>query len=361
MTAGPAPSTVSNAGPADAWRHPLHVAMLSPISWRTPPRHYGPWELVVSNLTEELVRSGVDVTLFASRDSLTGAVLRGIAPTGYSENPRLDRWVWTGLHISEVFERAAEFDVIHNHLDFLPLTYSRLVGTPMVTTVHGFSSAAVLPVYEKYAELPYVSISFASRRPGLNYVGNVYHGIDPTLYPFNDRPGDYLVFLGRICEEKGVDEAIRLAQRVGRPLRVAGIIQDAAYFRERVEPFLDGRDVKFLGPVGGLAKTDLLAGAFAAVHLCRGEEAFGLSIVEALACGTPVIASRRGAIPEILDERCGLVVDSVDEAEACFDRVEQISRAACRQIVEERFTAERMAREYLDIYRQIHGLREDVR
>jgi glycosyltransferase involved in cell wall biosynthesis len=329
---------------------PLRVAMLGPISWRTPPLHYGPWEFVVSNLTEQLVKLGVDVTLFASLDSRTHARLRGVAAGGYSENRALDRWVWTGLHISELFESSDEFDIIHNHFDFLPLTYSRLVRTPVLTTIHGISSDSILPVYDKYRELPYVSISFASRHEKLNYVRNIYQGIDPKAYFFNDRPDNYLLFLGRICAEKGVHEAIELARRVGRPLRIAGIIQDPVYFRESIEPYLDGERTSFLGPVGGKRKKDLLSGAFASVHLCNCEEAFGLSIIESLACGTPVIATRRGAIPEILDERCGLVVESLDEAESQFKSVARIVRGTCRQVVEERFTAMRMAKEYLDVY-----------
>ena len=329
---------------------PLRVAMLGPISWRTPPRHYGPWEFIVSNLTEQLVMLGVDVTLFASLDSRSRARLRGVAAGGYSENHSLDRWVWTGLHISELFECAKEFDIIHNHFDFLPLTYSRLVSTPLLTTIHGISSDSILPVYRKYCELPYVSISLASRHAKLNYVRNIYHGIDPQDYSFSDRPDNYLLFLGRICAEKGVHEAIELARRVGRPLRIAGIIQDPVYFREKVEPSLDGERIRFLGPVGGKCKQDLLSGAFASVLLCDCEEAFGLSIIESLACGTPVIATRRGAIPEILDDRCGLVVGSLDEAESHFNSIARIVRRTCRQVVEERFTSTRMAKEYLEVY-----------
>jgi glycosyltransferase involved in cell wall biosynthesis len=327
--------------------------MLGPISWRTPPRHYGPWELVVSNLTEQLVRLGIDVTLFASLNSSTRAKLEGIVPTGYSEDPTLDRWVWTGLHVSEVFERARDFDLIHNHLDFLPLTYSRLISTPLLTTIHGFSSDSIMPVYRKYGDLPYVSISLASRKPGLNYVRNIYHGIDPESYPYNDHPADYLVFLGRICAEKGVHDAIELARRVGRPLRIAGIIQDGVYFREKVEPLLDGTQIKFLGPVGGRSKLDLLSSAFATVHLCQFEEPFGLCIIESMACGTPVIAMRRGAIPEIMNDRCGLVVNSLDEAETHFAVLTGILRRACRRTVEDRFTSLRMATEYLEVYREL--------
>jgi len=334
----------------------LRVAMLGPISWRTPPRHYGPWELVVSNLTECLVELGVDVTLFATANSRTQGKLHALAPAPYSEDPSLNRWVWTALHISEVFERAREFDVIHNHFDFLPLTYSRLVETPVLTTVHGFSSGEIFPVYNKYRDLPFVSISLASQHPGLNYVRNIYHGIFLEAYSFNEKSGDYLLFLGRICHEKGVHDAVELAAKVGRPLKIAGLIQDIKYFREKIEPALDGNRVQFLGPVGGQAKIDLLSEAFATVHLCHCEEPFGLSIVESLACGTPVVAMRRGGIPEILNERCGLVVDSLDEAQREFGRLSNMRRGECRRVVEERFTAARMAREYLDVYRDLTGI-----
>lgn len=333
-------------------RNGLRVAMLAPISWRTPPRHYGPWELIVSNLTEHLVHLGVEVTLFATVNSQTRAKLHAISAP-YSEDLTLDRWVWTGLHISEAFERAAEFDLIHNHLDFLPLTYSRLVSTPVLSTIHGFSSPAIFPAYYKYRDLPFVSISLASRQRGLNYVRNIYHGIEIQSYSFSKRSEDYLLFLGRICPDKGVEGAIDLATKVKRPLKIAGIIQDAEYFREKIEPALDGDRVQFLGPVGGRKKIELLSGAFATVHLCQCEEPFGLSIVESLACGTPVIAMRRGGIPEILNERCALLVNSVAEACDGFGRVAAILRSDCRELAEHRFTAARMAKEYLEVYREL--------
>ena len=335
----------------------LRVAMLGPISWCTPPRHYGPWELVVSNLTESLVQLGVDVTLFATGNSRTQGKLHSIAAAPYSESPTINRWAWTALHISEVFERAREFDIIHNHFDFLPLTYSKLVEIPVLTTVHGFSSDGIFPVYSKYRDLPFVSISLASRRPELNYVRNIYHGISLEAYSFSEHSRDYLLFLGRICAEKGVHDAIELAAKVARPLKIAGIIQDTEYFREKIEPALDGNRVQFLGPIGGQAKADLLSHAFATVHLCQCEEPFGLSIVESLASGTPVLAMRRGGIPEILDDRCGLLVDSIDEAQREFGRLSTVRRRECRQVAEKRFTAARMAREYLEVYRELTGLR----
>lgn len=222
--------------------------MLAPIAWRTPPRHYGPWEQVVSLLTEGLVRRGVDVTLFATADSLTSAHLHAVSPTGYEENRSLDAKVWEGLHISEVFERAEEFDLIHNHYDFLPLTYSRLTTTPVVVTIHGFSSERILPVYRKYDQTAhYVAISDADRAPGLRYAATVYHGIDLSGFTFRPEKGEYLLFFGRIHPDKGAFEAIQIAHQTGRKLILAGVIQDEDYYRTQVEPYLDGDRVTYVG------------------------------------------------------------------------------------------------------------------
>ena len=216
--------------------------MLAPISWRVPPRHYGPWEQFVSLLTEGLVRRGVDVTLFATADSVTGARLVATAPTGYSEDPGLSAKVWEALHISALFERAGEFDVIHNSFDFLPLTYSDLVDTPVVTTIHGFSSEQIVPVFEKYnASGYYVAISDSDRHERLDYVATIHHGIDMDEFEPGEGPGDYLLFFGRIHPEKGTVEAIDVAQKAGLPLIIAGIVQDHEYFERSVEPRLDGR------------------------------------------------------------------------------------------------------------------------
>ena len=222
--------------------------MLAPISWRVPPRHYGPWEQFVSLLTEGLVRRGVDVTLFATADSLTAARLVGTAPTGYSEDSRVDAKVWEGLHISAAFERAGEFDVIHNSFDFLPLTYSGLVETPVVTTIHGFSSVEIMPVFQKYnAEGYYVAISDADRHESLDYVATIHHGIDMREFELVRSPGDYLLFFGRIHPEKGTAEAIDVAESADLPLMLAGIIQDQEYFEQFVEPRLDGKRIRYLG------------------------------------------------------------------------------------------------------------------
>lgn len=333
----------------------MRVGMIAPISWRVPPRHYGPWERVVSVLTEGLVRRGIGVTLFATADSLTSARLVAVAPTGYSEDSTIDAKVYEGLHIAAAFERAGEFDLVHNHFDFLPLTYSRLVKTPVVTTIHGFSSERILPVYRAYNDIGhYVSISEADRHPSLEYVATVYHGIPLGEFTLRREPGDYLLFFGRIHPEKGAREAIEVARRSGRKLVLAGIIQDEEYFREAVAPFVDGDQVRYVGSVGPGERDALLGGAFALLHLIRFEEPFGLSVVEAMATGTPVIAFRRGSMPEIiLDETTGFLVESVEAAEKALPRVAGIDRAACRAHVQSRFSAERMVDDYIRVYRQI--------
>jgi len=331
--------------------------MLAPISWRVPPRHYGPWEQFVSLLTEGLVARGIDVTLFATADSVTSAHLVGTAPTGYSEDPALDTKVWEGLHISAVFERAEEFDLIHNSFDFLPLTYSGLVDTPIVTTVHGFSSERIVPVYHKYNDRGYyVAISEADRHPKLDYLATIHHGIDMSAFAVHPEPGDYLLFFGRIHPDKGTAEAIEVAEQAGVPLTIAGIIQDDAYFDRFVKPRVDGQKVSYIGPVGPEGRGELLGGARALLHLISFDEPFGFSVVEAMACGTPVIAHPRGSMPEIVrDGENGYLVNSIGEAVAAVPAAEGIDRIAVRKSVEGQFDANRMVDEYLAVYHRVVG------
>ncbi len=338
---------------------PLRLAVLAPISWRVPPRHYGPWEQFVSLLTEGLVRRGVEVTLFATADSVTSAQLSACIPRGYSEDPSLDPKVSESLHISALFERADEFDLIHNSFDFLPLTYSGLVRTPVVTTIHGFSSERIVAVYEKYGERGfYVAISEADRHERLHYVATVHHGIDMTAFEPRSRPGSYLLFFGRIHPHKGTAEAIEVAERAGLPLTIAGIIQDHEYFERAVEPRLDGDRVRYIGPVGPEERGLLLGEARALLHLIDFEEPFGYSVVEAMACGTPVIANARGSMPEIVREgEGGYLVRSLDEAVAAVHASAHIDRLAVRASVERRFDVERMVDGYLDVYGRILGRR----
>jgi glycosyltransferase involved in cell wall biosynthesis len=331
------------------------VALLSPVSWRTPPRHYGPWESVVSLLAEELVRMGLDITLFATADSQTGGTLVAVCPRPYSEDASVNPKVAECLHISEVFERAAEFDLIHNHFDFLPLTYSGLIDTPVVTTIHGFSSPSIVPVYKKYnTRGHYVAISEADKSPELDYIATIPHGIDIAQFPFSAAAGEYLLFFGRIHPDKGVYEAIQVAQRVGMRLVIAGIIQDEDYYHSRVEPYLDGATVEYVGSVGPARRAEVLSGALALLHLISFDEPFGLSLVESLACGTPVIAFARGSIPEIVKHgETGYIVADVEQAAEVVAEIQALDRAACRKDAEQRFSHSRMAGDYVRVYRKI--------
>jgi glycosyltransferase involved in cell wall biosynthesis len=331
------------------------VAVLAPISWRTPPRHYGPWEQFASVLTEGLVERGVEVTLFATGDSVTGARLVSVVPHGYSEDAGAEPKVAECLHISEVFERAAEFDLIHNSFDFLPLTYSGLVPTPVLTTIHGFSSPRILPVYKKYnASTSYVAISDADRHPDLDYLATVYHGIDTDAFTVRTSAGDYLLFFGRIHPDKGALEAIDVAAGAGLPLVMAGIIQDRDYFDSCVAPRLDDKSVRYIGSVGPAERNALLGGAYALLHLVNFEEPFGFSVIEAMACGTPVVASRRGSMPELVaDARTGFLVDDVDQAVVAVGHVAALDRGAVRQEAAARFGRHRMVDAYLEVYGRV--------
>jgi len=333
----------------------MHIAILSPISWRTPPRHYGPWESVVSLLTEELVRMGVEVSLFATGDSRTSGKLIAVCPHAYSEDPSIDPKVAECLHISEVFERAGEFDLIHNNFDFLPLTYSGLVETPLLTTIHGFSSPKILPVYKKYnARSHYVAISESDKSPQLDYIATVHHGIDVAHFPFRNAAGQYLLFFGRIHPEKGVREAIDVAHRAGIKLVIAGIIQDQDYYATEVEPHIDGTTVEYLGSVGPDQRAEVLGHALALLHLISFDEPFGLSVIESMACGTPVIAFDRGSMPEIiLGGETGYLVADIEGAINAVAAIGNIDRARCRADAEKRFTSTRMARDYVRVYEKI--------
>ena len=316
-------------------------------------------------LTEGLVKRGIDVTLFATGNSLTTAPLHAVIPRGYEEDRTIDAKVAECLHIAEVFEHADEFDLIHNHFDFLPLAWSRLTTTPVVTTIHGFSSDRILPVYRKYdRDCYYVSISNADRSPELDYVANAYHGIDLNAFTYREKPDDYLLFFGRIHEDKGASEAIEIARRAGLRLVMAGIIQDQDYYREKVEPFLNETSVVYVGSVGPSKRDQLLGGAYALLHPINFAEPFGLSVVEAMACGTPVIAFAKGSMPEVVvDGQTGFLVNSVEEAVAAVLRVPELDRAACRRHVKERFSADRMVDGYLEVYREVleRSQREDHR
>lgn len=333
----------------------MKIAMIAPIAWRTPPRHYGPWELVTSLLTEALVARGLDVTLFATRDSLTSATLAGVVPAPYSEDPEVEARVWEYRHLAHVFERAGEFDLIHNQADFPAHAFSHLVPTPMVTTIHGFTSPRILPMFKPYEDrVHFVAISDSDRSPALRYAATIHHGIRLDEFPFDPEGSEDLLFFGRMHPEKGASRAIQVARATGRRLHMYGIVQDAGYFEREVAPWIDGETVTYEGPVGGEARLRALGRARALLHLISFDEPFGLSVIEAMACGTPVIAINRGSMPELIEHGVtGFLVDTVEEAIAALDRVGEIDRAACRRAVEERFSVEAMAEKYHRLYERI--------
>lgn len=339
------------------WRD-KSIAVLAPIAWRTPPTHYGAWETVAGNIAEGLVARGRDVTLFATGDSLTRARLHAVVEKGYEEDPEVDAKVAEYLHLSEVFEHAHEFDLIHSHCDFMALAFSRLVRTPVLTTVHGFSSPKIMPVYHKYRDSYFVSISDSDRAEGLNYLATVYNGIDLSLYPMASGPGDKLVFLGRIHPDKGVHLAIQVAQASGRELLIAGIVQDERYFHEEVEPHLSPA-IRYVGALDVAGKNELFAEACALLHLNTIPERFGLVLAEANLAGVPVVAMDLGSCREVIEDGVtGILVDNVDEAVSALDRVGSLDRAACRRRVESRFSIEAMVGGYEAVYARIFEAEE---
>lgn len=336
----------------------MRIAVLSPIHWRTPPRRYGPWEWVASLITEALVRRGHDVTLFATGDSQTSARLRSVCPAPFfePEGQHLERKLYEYLHSALPFESADEFDIIHNHYNVYPLVFSSFVRTPVVTTVEGFSSRGVADIMRRYAQTAFVSISLADRRhaPDAHWVANIYHGIPVETYPFGDASKGYLCFVGRIHSDKGVHTAIEVAEAAGIPFKIAGLIADDHYFKTEIQPRLRPGRIDYLGELEDAEKKALFRDALAFLHLNAYPEGFGLAPVEAMACGTPVIAMDRGSMAEVVAHgETGFVVSTAAEAIHAVARVSSISRRACRERVEKHFTVSRMVDQYEDIYAQI--------
>jgi glycosyltransferase involved in cell wall biosynthesis len=334
----------------------MRAAILAPVAWRTPPRHYGPWEQVASNIAEGLIKLGVDVTLFATGDSITAGKLVSVCEQGYEEDRSQDAKVLECLHISNLMERAGEFDIIHNNFDFLPLTYTGLINTPMITTIHGFSSPRIIPVYKKYnSRGHYVSISNADRSSELEYMATVYNGLDTKDFKFTEQAQDYLLYFGRIHHDKGPLEAIEISKKANKRLIIAGIIQDENYWKEEVEPQLN-EQIQYIGPAGPEKRNELLGNALALLHPINFAEPFGMSVAEAMLCGTPVIAFNKGSMPELIQhEKTGFLVGTVDEAVDAIGQLGSINRAYCREWANSQFSKEKMAADYLGLYKRILG------
>jgi glycosyltransferase involved in cell wall biosynthesis len=338
----------------------MRIGQVSPLYESVPPKYYGGTERVVSYLTEELVRQGHDVTLFASGDSVTRADLVAVTPRSLRLDEHcVDQLAHHILLIEQVRQMARQFDVVHYHIDYLHFPVSRRLRTPHLTTLHGRLDLPDLqPLYREFNDMPLVSISDAQREPlpGAGWVATVPHGLPIDLYRAHETPGDYLAFIGRISPEKGVDRAIEIARHSGRPLRLAAKVDDVdrQYFEERIEPLLQQPGIEFVGEIGEREKNDFLGRALALVFPIDWPEPFGLVMIEAMACGTPVIAFPAGSVPEVLEDGVsGFVVNDVEEAVRAVGRAQAMDRAGCRAAFEQRFTAERMARDYVRVYEQL--------
>src|SRR6266852_5586441 len=341
----------------------MRIAQVAPLSESVPPKQYGGTERIVSYLTEELVRQGHDVTLFASGDSVTKARLVPACPQSLRLDPGcVDTIPHYLVMLEKVFrEAAARFDIIHFHIDYLHFPWTRREGFPNVTTLHGrLNVPDLIPLYKEYGPMPMVSISDAQRGPlpWLNWQGTVYHGLPKDLYSFKPDDGKYLAFLGRISPEKRVDRAIEIAKRLGMPLKIAAKVDkvDREYFQESIKPLIDNSHsfVEYIGEIGEREKDEFLGNAYALLFPIDWPEPFGLVMIEAMACGTPVIAYEGGAVAEVIEEgRTGFIVTELEDAIEAVRRVPDLSRARCREVFEKRFTVARMARDYVKVYMRI--------
>lgn len=343
----------------------LRIAQVSPLFESVPPKYYGGTERVVSYLTEELVRQGHEVTLFASGDSVTRAKL--VAPCRRSlrlDKNCMDQMAHHILMLEMLFKDTERFDIIHFHIDYLHFPLCRRQKTPHVTTLHGrLDIPDLAPLYREFKDMPLVSISDAQREPlaWANWQGTVYHGLPEDLYNFREKPGKYLAFLGRISPEKRVDRAIEIAKRLGMNIKIAAKVDkvNREYFEDVVEPLLKDPLVEYVGEIGEGEKDDFLGNAYALLFPIDWPEPFGLVMIEAMACGTPVIAYCRGSVPEVLqDGVTGFIVYSLEDAVKAVENVPKIDRKKCRQVFEERFSATRMTRDYLKIYYKLVDERE---
>jgi len=340
----------------------MRIAQIAPLWERVPPPAYGGTELVVGLLTDELVRRGHEVTLFASADSITLAKLEPGVPQPLrlmGASPQ-EAQIYDTLQLSKVYEQANEFDLIHSHIDFQAFPYANLVKTPTVHTMHGIVPPWVEPIFIKNKHQNFVSISNSQRRTdlGLNYVATAYNGIDPSTYIFHPQPDNppYLAFLGRISPEKGPRLAIEIAKRAGWHLKMAGKVDraDKEFFEKEVAPLIDGKQIEFLGEANYAQKSEIMGGAVATLFPIAWREPFGLVMTESMACGTPVIAMALGSAPEIIVHgKTGFLCHSVDECVAALDRVSEIDRQACRQHVERHFSVKSMVDSYEAVYQTV--------
>ncbi len=342
----------------------MKIALVAPLFESVPPQSYDGTERVVSYLAEELCEQGHDVTLFASGDSETRATLVAACPRSLRLDPGCsDQLAHHLLMLERVFQRAGEFDLVHFHVDYLHFPLSRRNPIAQVTTLHGrLDLPDLVPLYREYREMPLISISDAQREPlpWVNWRATVHHGLPEDLHRLRPEPGRYLAFLGRISPEKRVDRAIEIALRVGMPLKIAAKVDtsDRAYFDEVVRPRLREPGIEFVGEIGEDEKDEFLGNAYALLFPIDWPEPFGLVMIEAMACGTPVIAYREGSVPEVMEVgRTGFVVEDLDDAVGATMRAGSLSRASCRAVFEERFTARRMTADYVRQYERIVAAR----
>jgi glycosyltransferase involved in cell wall biosynthesis len=337
----------------------MKIAQVAPLYESVPPEQYGGTERVVSYLTEELVKLGHEVTLFASGDSITSAELVPCCPRSLRTDPnRIDPLVHHYLMLEEVFKRASQFDLVHFHIDYLHFPLSRRSRISQLSTLHGrLDLPDLAPLYRRFRDMPLVSISDAQRRPipWAQWLGTVYHGLPEDLFKFHEASGDYLAFLGRVSPEKRVDRAIEIAKRAGMPLKIAAKVDkvDRDYFENVIKPMFDPSLVEFIGEIGGKDKEEFLGKAYALLFPIDWPEPFGLVMIEAMACGTPVIAWPHGSVPEIMEAGAGFVVESVEEVSRAVEKLASFDRRRCRAVFDRRFTAGRMARDYVDIYERL--------
>jgi len=337
----------------------MRIAQVAPLRERVPPPSYGGIELVVSHLTDELVSRGHEVTLFASGDSQTLAKLEAVCEKALRLDPNVSNYdAYELLELSQVYQRAAEFDLIHSHNGVLALASSALVTTPTVHTLHNSFNQDVAKIYTHHYKQPYVSISDAQRKIDLNYVRTVYNGIDETSYSFIAEPENpqYLAFLGRLSPEKGPHHAIAVAKQTGWCLKMAGKIDevDTEFFEQEIAPHIDGKQIQYLGEVTHDEKAEVLGNAFATLFPITWQEPFGLVMIESMATGTPVIATNMGSVPEVISHGVtGFICQSHEEMASMIPKVMEVSRHDCRKYVENKFTISKMVDGYEAVYRQI--------